>query len=121
MSPLDAATARSSLAEAALEAATVALLLAIKHYAPGYAGTAAEAVRMRRFEAIAEAGRDEPFCSAWSSYMRARRQASKARTALHIARLDAERRSELRKPGPSIAGPLTVAEVLDGIQERRAA
>jgi hypothetical protein len=123
MNALDAATARSGLAEAVLQAAELLLCQAMERLDyRRFDGNVAEAFQTRRWESCLEGPRPDPLLAvAHAQWVRARRQASKLRSALHVDKLDAERRSELRKPGPSIAGPLTAAEVLDGIQERRAA
>jgi hypothetical protein len=56
-----------------------------------------EAVLMRRWEAVAEDTRNKTFGSAWSAYCRAVRIERRARTALHVAHLDAARPTPLPK------------------------
>jgi hypothetical protein len=122
MSPLAAAAARSDLAEAVLQAAEFLLCQAMERLDPRFAGNVAEAFRARRWEALLEGPRPDPFlAAAHAQWARARRQVSKLRSALHVAKLDAERHIGLSKPGASIAGPLSTEEVVDGLKELRAA
>src|SRR5262249_43797149 len=89
------------------EVAELALAAAMRGIEPSFAGSVPAAVLTRRWEARAEDVRNIGFAKAWSSYMRARRLESRARSAAHMASFQCP-----LKAGPSIApSTLTAGDV----------
>jgi hypothetical protein len=114
---LAAAEARHTQAVADFAEAEEALRAAMSAIDPALALPVAEAVQRRRWEGLAEDYRNRAFASSWSNYMKARRAAQKAASAVHKARLGVPQSAaaSVSRPG------LTPEEVVDRLQELRAA
>jgi hypothetical protein len=127
MNPIDAAQARHAEAQKRLTAAGRELLDVVLTLAPDWRGSPEDVIAARRFEALVEhpAAQKSPLALAWSAYARAARAETKARSALHVARLDALAKPEpvtkpkQRRPSTRMVGFLSYARTL--IREEAAA
>jgi hypothetical protein len=96
---LDIAHARADLADAALAVAETLLhTMALAIYPPLQRWPVALALQSRHLEAAVEHPANRPLAQAYSQWRRAQRQATKARSALHLVRLEEAQPRPTPKP-----------------------